>query len=196
MTLPDRVSLRRSLRDRRRALSDCEQIKAANDLFHLLVNQPFFLRSRRIAFYVANEGELDPLQVMLRSMEMNKRCYLPVLSAHRPGRVSFAPFGYRDSLIPNRWGIPEPVNRVSDLAAPLSLDLVFVPLVGFDSECNRLGMGKGYYDRTFGFRNRCGWGRPMLVGLAYDFQRVEKLPVESWDVPLDAVATERLVYRR
>jgi 5-formyltetrahydrofolate cyclo-ligase len=74
---------------------------------------------------------------------------------------------------------------------PLALDLVLTPLVGFDHKGNRLGMGGGYYDRSFAFLlRRQNWKKPRLVGLAYDFQQLDKLPAKNWDVPLTAVATD------
>ena len=155
-----------------------------------------FNRSQRVAFYFANDGELDPLALLLRALQRGKRCYLPVLSAHHPDKVIFSPFHADDSLVSNRWGILEPGRLTRRLVKPYSLDLVLVPLVGFDATCNRMGMGKGFYDRTFAYRQRSGFQRPRLVGLAYEIQRVKELPVNAWDVPLDAVVTESAVYRR
>ena len=70
-----------------------------------------------------------------------------------------------------------------------------MPLVGFSKDCFRLGMGKGFYDRTFSFKIFNRRSSPMLVGLAHESQLVDSFPVESWDVRLDAVATERNIYR-
>ena len=76
------------------------------------------------------------------------------------------------------------------------LDLVFVPLVGFDPRGNRIGMGRGFYDSCFAFRRRLRhWRRPLLVGVAYDAQCVPVLPVETHDVPLDAIVTESSLRR-
>ena len=66
-----------------------------------------------------------------------------------------------------------------------------MPLVGFDHQGYRLGMGGGYYDATLAYmRHRRSWRKPRLVGIAYECQRVEKLPHDPWDMPLDAVVTE------
>jgi 5-formyltetrahydrofolate cyclo-ligase len=83
------------------------------------------------------------------------------------------------------------------MASPIRLDLLLVPLVGFDADCNRLGMGGGFYDRTLAYlTRRTHWRRPRLVGIAHECQRVERLETGPWDVPLDAVATERRLYWR
>ncbi len=199
MAEPDRTqraSLRKQLRRSRRSLSADERALKTRLLFQRAVALPLFTRSARLAFYFASDGEIDPLTIMLRALQMGKHCHLPVLSAHRPDKVSFAPFHPGNRLRPNRWGIPEPDAAVSQLARPFSLDLVFVPLVGFDRNCNRLGMGKGFYDRTFAYRLRTDLQRPRLVGLAFEAQKVDSIPLGPWDVPLDAVITEAACYSR
>ncbi|MFM1897101.1 MAG: hypothetical protein RLZZ385_2175 [Pseudomonadota bacterium] len=189
-----RKSLRIQLRRRRQQLSTAEQRQAALRLYHLLIHQALFLRARRIGFYFASDGELDPMPLLAASLRMGKRCYLPVLSRHAPQRVSFAPFADGDALSINRWGIPEPVTSVRHLLSPRALDLVLVPLVGFDESGARLGMGKGFYDRTFSYKARLGFTRPRLLGLAHECQKVERIPMEAWDVPLNAVASDRRIY--
>lgn len=68
--------------------------------------------------------------------------------------------------------------------------MVFVPTVAFDEATHRLGMGLGYYDASFrGLKDRLS-----LVGLAYEFQRVSKLPVDKWDIPLKGVLTEKRIH--
>ena len=189
-----RRQLRSDLRNRRSQLSDAQQQSAARHVYRLLIHHPVFLRARHIAFYFASDGELDPLPLMLASLEMGKDCYLPVLSRHRPNQVSFAPFTDEVSLQANRWGIPEPVAPITRLVSPRAIDLVLVPLVGFDDQGGRLGMGKGFYDRTFCFRIRSGLRRPRLLGLAHECQRVDRIPMAPWDVRLDAVASDRQIY--
>lgn len=117
---------------------------------------------------------------------------MPVL---RKNRLLFAPWDDSSDWEENRYGIPEPLCRHRDLLTPRQLDVVVVPLVAFDDSLNRLGMGGGYYDRTFAFRKRAGaLRRPLLIGVAYSFQRVDALQAQSWDVPLDVVITEKESY--
>ena len=100
-------------------------------------------------------------------------------------------------MIRNRFGIPEPDVRGGGLIAARDLDLVIVPLLGFDKACNRIGMGGGYYDRSFAFARRLEHiSAPFMLGFAHEAQRVESLQVRPWDIPLDAVATQRRLYRR
>ena len=195
MNSSDRATLRRDLRIRRRSLTESELRFAAKQLYHRIVNQTFFIKAKRIAFYLASDAEIDPLAILFKALAMGKQCYLPLISTHQPGKVVFTLYKEGDPLQANQWGILEPVNHPHDLVAPQTLNLVFVPLVGFDSQCNRMGMGMGFYDRTFSFRHGNSITRPVLVGLAHECQKVDSLPVQPWDVPLDAVATDNDLYR-
>jgi 5-formyltetrahydrofolate cyclo-ligase len=100
----------------------------------------------------------------------------------------------RGPLKRNRLGIPEP--RTGETLGARWLDVVFLPLVGFDAQGVRLGTGGGYYDRAFAFRRRrSAWHVPRLVGLAYAFQQVERIAPAPHDVLLDAVVTDEGIIR-
>lgn len=194
MNKPDRASLRKDLRSKRHALSSAEQHHAARRLYHQVINQRFFIKARRIGFYFASDGEIDPLPILFKALEMGKQCLLPVLSPRHPGRVCFAPFVEGDSLQPNQLGILEPVAPARHFVSPRSINLVFVPLVGFDEHCNRLGMGKGFYDRTFAYGARTGYNKPKLVGLAHQCQKADSIPINTWDVPMSRIVSDREIY--
>jgi 5-formyltetrahydrofolate cyclo-ligase len=92
------------------------------------------------------------------------------------------------------FGIAEPMGGRAVPAR--ALDLVFMPLVGFDRAGHRIGMGRGFYDRHFAHRARPRqWRRPLLVGIAYDVQCVAALAAATHDVPLDAIVTESTMLR-
>jgi 5-formyltetrahydrofolate cyclo-ligase len=184
---PDRKALRRALRQRRRDLPRPYRIAAAERLASVLARRPEFVSADNLAVYLAADGEIDAQRVIERAWATGKRVYLPVLQAGN--RLRFVEYRRSARLRRNRFGIPEPV--VKRLRAAKSLDLVLMPLVGFDAAGGRLGMGGGFYDRTFAFLREAGKRRPALVGLAFDFQQVESLPVEPWDVPMAGVATDR-----
>ena len=108
--------------------------------------------------------------------------------------MRFGRVGRTTQMTKNRYGIAEPVDARALRAR--QLDLLLMPLVGFDDEGYRLGMGGGYYDATLAYmRHRRNWRKPRLVGVAYECQRVDVLPHDPWDMPLDAVLTERQMYR-
>jgi 5-formyltetrahydrofolate cyclo-ligase len=158
---------------------------------------PILLRARHIGAYWGNDGEIDPFPLLHFAQTRRKRIFLPVLRAHPHRKLWFVEFREGRPLTKNVFGIPEPRRRNRRIRLAWALDLLLVPLVGFDARCNRLGMGGGFYDRTLAFRRwRRHWHRPRLIGLAHECQRVERLEPGPWDVPLDCVATEKQVYVR
>lgn len=95
----------------------------------------------------------------------------------------------------NRFRIWEPLVRVRDWVDPMQLDLILVPLVAFDEFGNRIGMGGGYYDQSLGYlNNRKHWRRPRIIGVAHEFQRVDRVKTDRWDVQLDAIVTDQCYY--
>ena len=110
----------------------------------------------------------------------NIEVYLPVINDKA---LVFARYGRSSNWKKNRFGILEPID-----STPISgseLDWVFMPLVGFDHKGDRLGMGGGFYDRTFEHKS----DKTKLIGLAHDCQEVNQLPTASWDVPLSGIIT-------
>jgi 5-formyltetrahydrofolate cyclo-ligase len=105
------------------------------------------------------------------------------------GTLLFARYHTGQTLIRNRYGIGEPVKS-GRLRKGWSVNTVLLPLVGFDRCGGRLGMGGGYYDRSFRRLATTGTGAPRLVGLAHRVQEVSLLPRERWDLDLSAVATD------
>lgn len=122
-----------------------------------------------IAGYSPMKGEIDDLPLLRHLQEKGHRCLLPLVT------------GADEPLSFHAWG---------DKSSLLTPDIVITPLVAFDRECHRLGMGGGHYDRTFATLNKC-----LKVGFAYDLQRAEKVPAMAHDVKLDMVVTEKTVYK-
>lgn len=186
----ERAALRAQLRQRRAGLSAAERIAAAQGLVEQLEQVPEFLTDQRIAGYWAIAGEL-PLAALMQGLRARGQVWhLPVIGADR--QLRFAPWQPRAELTTNRYGIPEPVCADDALLAPDQLDVVLLPLLGFDRRGHRLGFGGGYYDRSFAFlRERTDVGKPVLVGVGYALQEVAAIDAEPWDVRLDYIATER-----
>lgn len=193
MTEPTRKSLRSSLRTQRRAVSPAER-KTSSRLVARNVDSWLRLRpSWRIAVYAALPEELDANPLIEIARERGCRIYLPRIDRHTLGRkMRFVEMTGRHRS--NRLGISEPEGMESISAR--WLDVVFLPIVGFNSRGVRLGTGGGYYDRAFAFRRwRKVWHTPQLIGLAYAFQQVEAITAAAHDVLLDAVVTEKGVVR-
>ncbi|ANF27911.1 5-formyltetrahydrofolate cyclo-ligase [Stutzerimonas stutzeri] len=190
-----RPALRRQLRQARRQLSPTQQRRAARNLYRQLAQHPIFRRARHIAFYLPNDGEIDPRPLMLEAQRRGKATYLPVLNAWPRTRMVFQRLMPNERLGPNRFGIAEPAFRPNRQRRIWTLDLVLMPLVGFDEDGGRLGMGGGFYDRSLAYRGRRKNGhKPTLLGLAHECQKVDRLPLEPWDVSLQATVTDQSWY--
>ena len=186
-----RPALRRKLREKRRNLSASQQRLAAHKLHRLLAQHPLFRRARHIALYIANDGEIDPQLLLRAAQKMGKATYLPVLDAWPRTRMVFQRVRPGEQLKPNRFGIREPGFSRARQRPIWTLDLVLMPLVGFDEYGGRLGMGGGFYDRSLAYRARRKKShKPTLLGLAHECQKVDRLPLASWDVTLHATVTE------
>lgn len=146
------------------------------------------LRCRRIALYLANDGELNPQPLCDRLWRMRKSVFLPALAPGRQHRMYFLPYAPDTRMRLNRYRIAEPRLPRARASMIGALDCILLPLVGFDATGRRLGMGGGYYDRALA---QPTWRRPYLVGYAHACQEVPRLPERSWDIPLDGVVTER-----
>lgn len=189
----DSIQLRRQLRTLRRELPIAERRQAAWAVAARLATWSIFFSARRIAGYWACNGELDPQPVLEQAWNAGKMVYLPVLAESPPQSLQFAPYQPGTPLRRNRFHIPEPDVSLADWLEPTELDLALMPLVTFDRTGTRLGMGGGFYDRSFAFLLEPGYRnhRPWLIGLGYEFQKVAELHRQPWDVPLDAVVTEQ-----
>ncbi len=152
------------------------------------------LKHSRIGFYLPFEGEMDLLPLLNSALWLGKACYLPVVPQGFERKLYFTRLTAFPNWYRNRFGIhehwsPRPVRASR-------LDLLLVPLVGFDEAGYRLGMGGGFYDASLAYlRRRKTWRKPYLVGVGYECQRIARVPRDPWDVPLDAVLTESRVYR-
>ena len=192
---PNRNQLRKQLRAKRRALSFEQQQQASEALALNLLKHPALHRARHIGIYLPNDGEIDPQLYIDLARRKGIKFYLPILHPIYPGKLVFSPYFDGVQLTANRFGIPEPPFPRSRRRPAWALDAVLFPLVGFDEEGGRLGMGSGFYDRTFAFSRIRPAMAPKLIGLAHDFQKVESLPTEPWDVPLHGVVTDKRCYR-
>jgi 5-formyltetrahydrofolate cyclo-ligase len=188
----DRRSLRREARAARAALSPAERRRAAQAICRHLTTalraEGLLAPGKRIAVYLAVRGELDLEGFMARARAQHCRLFLPRVTDRRQGRMTFSPAG--PQLRRGAFGIPEPAGH--GRCAAQWLQVVLLPVVGFDGVGNRLGSGAGFYDRALAFRGlRRRWRGPRLIGVAHSCQRLPSLPTLPTDVPLDAVVTEQ-----
>ncbi len=185
--------IRQQKREQRRQLSGSQQAQHAEQLSKHLLKQQTFINSRHIAAYLANDGEIDPAHLIEQAWNLGKQVYLPVLSDHE-NSLLFAPFEKNSPMCRNQFGIDEPDCLPEHWLKAEHMDLILLPLVAFDEQGNRMGMGGGFYDRSLENIHQQG-KKTQLIGLAHEIQKADQLEVQSWDIPLHAIATEINFYK-
>ena len=189
-----RSKIRQQMRSARRDLSGEQQKTDAAKLFARLIKHSKVQDAQHIGISLASDGEIDTFEFIEWCWTNNKQVYLPVVHPFSKGHLLFLEYAAETEMVLNRYGIYEPKLEQLHTCAMKKLDLVFTPLVAFDREGNRIGMGGGYYDRMLApwFKEQTG---PYPIGLAHDCQQVEALPIEEWDVPLPEIITPSQHYR-
>ncbi len=186
---------RQYFRRQRKNLSVTQQNKHA---FALSRHIALFLRLSRVknvAIYLPTDGELSPLSLLLSLRHKKINFFLPVLSQLSFQGLQFATYNDETIFKPNKFNINEPVVNARSLKRASELDIIFLPLVAYDLNGNRMGMGGGFYDRALQIRQRRRqWKKPMLIGLAHTVQQAKLIESEQWDVPLDGIATEKGIH--
>jgi 5-formyltetrahydrofolate cyclo-ligase len=182
--------MRADLRERRMALNQRQRLDAAFDAARIFLRTRPLIRARRIAVYLATGSELDTAPLIDALQRSDRKLYAPRLGRTFHGSQSMRLVQLRPGtpLRRNRHGISEPCGKPPEIN-PTQLDVILLPLLGYDGEGHRLGMGGGYYDRLLE-HPRC-FRRPLRIGYAYALQQVPRIPHEPWDQKLDGVITER-----
>jgi len=179
------------MRAERRALPPGVRATADRSIAGHIRRLPAYRSARRIAIFLAFDGEPSLAALLESAARSGKRLYAPVITR---ARMRFAELELGGPLGTNFFGIQEP--RLGAAVDPRRLDLVLTPLVAFDDRGVRIGVGRGYYDRCFRFlRTRAGWQRPKLLAVAYELQRLPAIEENEWDVPLWGAVTEAGVRR-
>jgi len=183
--------IRKQIRTKRNAVTPSENLKYGSLLNQQLNNQNLINNYQHIACFLSFDGEISTEFVIQYILKSKKSCYLPKLvlkTTSTPNQLLFMPYSQSSKMINNHYGIPEVDLKEEHSINIEKLDLVLLPLVAFDLNGNRLGMGGGFYDATFQSVRKT-INRPKFIGLAHDFQQVDSIPNETWDLPLDGVCT-------
>lgn len=186
--LNKRQLIRQQSRAKRNALTGFEQQKASKQVLQQCLDQQLLSSGNKVAFYLAADGELDPAPLIEYCWENGIKTYLPVLHPFSPGNLLFLHYHPNSAMQANQFGIAEPKLSCVDICPLPQLNIVFTPLVAFDDQLNRMGMGGGFYDRTLAPIDRDHLNTK-VVGLAHECQQVESLPVDNWDVPMQTIVT-------
>lgn len=179
--------LRQQIRAKRRALNNDQQCSAQANVLAQLKKLPEIECAKHIAIYASNakDGELQTQELIAYLWSKAKKVYLPRIVSGEKGKMEFYSYTSDSKLIPNKYELLEPDPNQERTICASELDIIITPLVAFDKENNRLGMGGGFYDRFLS--NWQEKDKPLPIGVAHSCQLVNKLTVEAWDVPLAKV---------
>lgn len=193
--IEQRSQLRKALKSKRNSLTADTQSKAADKVLLRAQEQPEITASSTIGIYFSVGAELHTMPLINYLLDAGKYVSLPVLHPFCPGHLLMLNYKRGDTLHSNRLRIPEPALDVTRVVPLTAIDTLLIPLVGFDSNGNRLGMGGGFYDRTLQCRQQGKYPNLSVFGLAHDCQHVEQLPAAPWDIPVDGVLTPSRCWR-
>ena len=187
--------LRKHMREQRHGLPQTIHQMSSKKLALRLKRMAAYKKAKNIAFYLPSDGEISLQFLIDLTWLSHKKCYLPVIKSKN--KMEFARFSRGDKLVCNKYNIREPQKKSVRIPVK-NLDLILLPLVAFDSKCHRLGMGGGYYDRILHFKRKFNRRnkhmKPILIGVAYDFQRCETIPTERWDIAVNHIVTDQKTY--
>ena len=185
-------NLRARIKQKREQLSSENVDQLGDAIFRNLLDSNILEDKSRIAIYCSVNNEVATMQIIKHLWTKDKELFLPIIKSNQ---LVFGSYKSGDNLCNNKFDIPEPTTQREELITADVLDLVIVPLVAFDSDCNRLGMGGGYYDRALAFKKTASkTSSPLLIGLAYELQKVNILEMNSWDIPMDGIISESKTY--
>ncbi|WP_049372922.1 5-formyltetrahydrofolate cyclo-ligase [Haemophilus parainfluenzae] len=179
-----RNQLRQQIRKTRANLTALQQQQAEDSITQQALALIEERNAQHIALYVSFDGEISTDKLIKTLWAQGKQAYLPVLHPFNPNHLLFLRYLPDTPMLKNKFGIWEPKLNVQSVLPLEELDILFTPLVAFDKQGNRLGMGGGFYDRTLQHWQKSSF---IPVGLAHQCQQVEQLPTEAWDVPLHQI---------
>lgn len=174
----NKATIRAQLLKQRKQLELIDIERKSRIIIQHLKMTEAFQQARHVALYLPLNGEVDIAELLLTN---DKSFYLPSIKGKR---MQFHLYTKDLPLVKHQFGVRQP-KFIDDLVYP-TIDLCLTPLVGFDKQGHRTGMGGGYYDRYFEHNKST-----ILTGIAYSFQQVKQLPVDSWDVTLHHIITEQ-----
>jgi 5-formyltetrahydrofolate cyclo-ligase len=181
--------IRQQIIQQRKNLTQTQLTTSAAACCKQVIQSRLLETAETVALYLQHIGEINPHPLIEVLWEQGKRTYLPVIG--KDNNLTFVRYVKGGDLRLNQYGIAEPTS--TETCSLANLDVICMPLVAFDSAGNRIGMGGGYYDRTLA--KRTSNSALITVGLAYQFQKVAKIPTTDWDQTMDWVVTDQKIYQ-
>ena len=189
-SLFSQLDIRKEKRYFRSSLSFFEHYSNSQKICQSIVKHPWFKSSRSIGFYNSFDGECDLSVLFKQAILQKKQCYFPYIT-QGSRQLTFIRQTSMQRFISHTYGLKQPLYTRYGHQSAMALDLVLVPTVAFSSKGYRLGMGGGYYDYSFQQKNKKHMSMPRLLGVAFSGQETQHLIPNTWDVKLNAIATQQ-----
>lgn len=187
--------IRTYIRSLRYSIKLSEQYIAAQLITNKILSLNYLNKSTNIAIYISYDGEIQTDLIIQILLSMNKNIYLPIIPTTKQSQsLSFAQYTLSTPLVQNRFNIYEPNQQYTSMLPIEMLDIIFIPLVAFDNNKNRIGMGGGFYDKVLAYRKKIN--KHIHIGLGYDFQKIptQMFPTETQDIQLSQIITPYNIY--
>ncbi len=184
---PSKHNLRQEAKTQRKALS-ADELEYYSIQIGKQVSTYFSFRNKRISCFLSMESQRELLtEYILKQLARHNQLFVPV-SNFMDGTMQHVPFEPSDLLVLNSYHIPEPIHKKKPIN-PIELDVIFIPLLQADVQGNRLGYGKGFYDRYLAL---C---RPDVIKIGLNFfEPISAIPTEETDIPLDYLIIPNRIY--
>jgi 5-formyltetrahydrofolate cyclo-ligase len=167
-------------------------IQQSTNLTKKLLANTQYKAAKKISIFLNMKGEISTHEIVQNIFEAGKQCFVPLCTKDTMKMVEIKSFNDYLTLTKNSWGIPEPlVTESRQTTFEVGVDLIIMPGLAFDRQGNRIGYGKGYYDRfllkSFKLAVENGWEKPATIAIALKEQLVDKVPVEDTDIKPDVI---------
>lgn len=181
--------LRKEILKKRENINILEKENMDKEILDRFYESRYYKEAKDIFIYISYGSEINTKKIINRALKENKKIYVPRTEfiTKTMDAVEITSLG---NLKENSYGILEPLKESAGIN-PNELDLIVVPGVAFDRNGGRMGYGAGFYDRYFIKINKDNVKRITKLALAYDFQVIDKVPMDEQDIPVNYVITEK-----
>ncbi|MBZ9608962.1 5-formyltetrahydrofolate cyclo-ligase [Clostridium estertheticum] len=182
-------SLRKNMLHQRKSMKIQDVSNFSNKIIGTIMELPEFVNCKNIMLYLSFNKEVDTYPLAKWCLDNGKTVIAPYCIQTKREIIPFKINNLTTDLYKSSIGVMEPKHDLLDKVDIEDIDLIIVPGVVFDKHCNRIGFGAGYYDRFLPKKTKL----TPTIGIAYDYQIVDKVPTGEYDVPLDFIITEKRI---
>ena len=182
-------NLRKNMLSKRKSMEIEDVTAFSNEIINKIMKLPEFINSSTIMLYLSFNNEVNTYPLVKWCLDNNKTVIAPYCVQSNKEIVPYKITNLSNDLIKSTFGVMEPKQDLLEKVNIEDIDLILVPGVAFDEHCNRIGFGAGYYDRFLCKKSKDA----TTIGIAYDYQIIDKVPTDKYDVPLDFIITEKRV---